>query len=154
MFSPQRIATGYQQLLPNKYITSLCFVWWYLSADGPSHIKYQHFRFNLRAGKSSNTSQPQIRSNFLCTFAMLSLLHTATCQYFVSKSSCFTAIEVLNETDKMALKRLAPKHRRGGQRCTGQTQPKLLRAQVSVESTAALSWRWPALDFLSTWVQN
>ena len=85
-------------------------------------IKYQHFRFNLRAGKSSNTSQPQVRSNFLCTFAMLSLLHTATCQYFVSQSSCFTAIEVLNETDKMALKRLAPKHRRGGHGCTGQTQ--------------------------------
>ena len=120
VFSPQRIATGYQQLLPNKYITNLCFVWWYLSADGPSHIKYQHFRFSLRAGKSSNTSQPQIRSNFLCTFAMIYLLHKATCQYFAS--SCFTAIEVLNETDKMALKHLAPKHRRGGQRCTGQTQ--------------------------------
>ena len=152
VFSPQRIATGYQQLLPNKYITSLCFVWWYLSADGPSHIKYQHFRFNLRAGKSSNTSQPQIRSNFLCTFAMLSLLHTVTCQYFVSQSSCFTAIEVLNETDKMALKRLAPKHRRGDSAALA--RHRLLRAQVSVESTAALSWRWPALDFLSTWVQN
>ena len=152
VFSPQRIATGYQQLLPNKYITSLCFVWWYLSADGPSHIKYQHFRFNLRAGKSSNTSQPQIRSNFLCTFAMLSLLHTATCQYFVSQSSCFTAIEVLNETDKMALKRLAPKHRRGDSAALA--RPRLLRAQVSVESNAALSWRWPAFEFLSTWVQN
>ena len=152
VFSPQRIATGYQQLLPNKYITSLCFVWWYLSADGPSHVKYQHFRFNLRAGKSSNTSQPQVRSNFLCTFAMLSLLHLATCQYFVSQSSCFTAIEVLNETDKMALKRLAPKHRRGDSAALDRL--KLLRAQVSVESTAALSWRWPALDFLSTWVQN
>ena len=152
VFSPQRIASGYQQLLPNKYITSLCFVWWYLSADGPPHIKYQHFRFNLRAGKSSNTSQPQVRSNFLCTFAMLSLLHKATCQYFVSQSSCFTAIEVLNETDKMALKRLAPKHRRGDSAALDRL--KLLRAQVSVESTAALSWRWPALDFLSTWVQN